>query len=130
MDAERWRRARALFEQLAESPAAEWEARLAAACPDDAGVRAEALALLRADAESTEPTGLASPPIAVEYAARCTESPGVDARRSPSAAAWLDSETAREPVAVEIQTRSALPPVAACPDGAVHRAHRGAVREP
>ena len=59
MDAERWRRARALFEQLAESPAAEWEARLAAACPDDAGVRAEALALLRADAESTEPTGLA-----------------------------------------------------------------------
>jgi len=50
MDAERWRRARALFDDLADAPAGAWAARLAAACPDDADVRAEALAMLRADA--------------------------------------------------------------------------------
>ena len=52
MDAERWRRARALFDQLADLPAGCWEAELQARCPDDDAVRAEALALLRADAES------------------------------------------------------------------------------
>jgi serine/threonine-protein kinase len=49
MDAERWRRVRALFDLLVDTPEADWEARLAVACADDAGVRAEALALLRAD---------------------------------------------------------------------------------
>src|SRR6185503_9235370 len=49
MDAERWQRARALFDQLADSPPAQWEARLAALCPDDDEVRREALDLLQAD---------------------------------------------------------------------------------
>ena len=80
MDAERWRRARALFEQLAERPAAEWEERLAATCPDDEGVRAEALALLRADADSTEPTGLAevAPALVSGLAGEYVEQPGPD----------------------------------------------------
>jgi serine/threonine protein kinase len=58
MEAERWRRARALFEQLVEVPQAEWEARLQALCPDDAGVREEALSLLRADAQEAASTAL------------------------------------------------------------------------
>ena len=76
MNADRWRRARALFEQLADLPAAEWPHRLEAACPEDEEVRAEVLALLRADAASTEPTALADAApevvsgIAEEFAAR------------------------------------------------------------
>src|SRR5690606_16856459 len=50
MDAERWKRVRSLFEQLADQPETCWEDELARACPDDASIRAEALALLRADA--------------------------------------------------------------------------------
>jgi eukaryotic-like serine/threonine-protein kinase len=49
MDAERWRRARALFDELADTPPAQWEARLAELAPDDAEVRREALELLQAD---------------------------------------------------------------------------------
>jgi serine/threonine-protein kinase len=55
MDAQRWSRARELFDRLAEEPAAQWEVRALALCPDDADVRAEALALLRADAEAKHP---------------------------------------------------------------------------
>ena len=49
MDGERWRRARALFDELADTPPAQWEARLAELAPDDAEVRREALDLLQAD---------------------------------------------------------------------------------
>ncbi|HEY6943203.1 serine/threonine-protein kinase, partial [Dokdonella sp.] len=52
MDAQRWRRARELFDALVDTPAAEWPARVAAACADDAEVRAEVLAMLRADQAS------------------------------------------------------------------------------
>ena len=52
MDAEAWQRARALFERLADAPPSTWEAQLQALCPDDAALRAEALALLRADAQA------------------------------------------------------------------------------
>lgn len=60
MDAERWRRARALFDELVDTPREQWVQRLEAACPDDSDVRLEALALLAADADaSTHGTGLA-----------------------------------------------------------------------
>ncbi|MBO9664542.1 serine/threonine-protein kinase [Dokdonella sp.] len=59
MDAERWRRARALFDLLVDAPSAGWEKRLAEACPEDAETRAEALALLRADLSITAGTGFA-----------------------------------------------------------------------
>jgi serine/threonine-protein kinase len=59
MDAERWRRARALFDRLADASATDWETQLALACPDDAEVRAEALALLRADRTATAAGALA-----------------------------------------------------------------------
>jgi len=50
MDAQRWSRARELFDRLADEPPAQWGARLLALCPDDAEIRAEALSLLDADA--------------------------------------------------------------------------------
>src|SRR5689334_4860060 len=50
MDPERWRRARELFEQLADTPRESWEARLGELAPDDEEVRSEARALLLADA--------------------------------------------------------------------------------
>src|SRR5690349_9046150 len=59
MDAERWRKARDLFDRLADLPASEWESRLAE-WTDDAEVRAEALALLRADAEVAAHTAVAA----------------------------------------------------------------------
>ncbi|HEU4665548.1 MAG TPA: serine/threonine-protein kinase, partial [Dokdonella sp.] len=49
MDAQRWRRARELFDALVDTPPADWPARVAEACADDAGVRDEVLAMLRAD---------------------------------------------------------------------------------
>ncbi|WP_395681330.1 protein kinase domain-containing protein [Dokdonella sp.] len=58
MDAERWGRARRLFDELADQPESTWEGRLSEACADDADVRAEVLAMLRADAAATAPTGL------------------------------------------------------------------------
>jgi len=58
MDAERWRRVRQLFDDLVDLPGSTWEARVAAACEDDAEVGAEALAMLRADATATSRTGL------------------------------------------------------------------------
>ena len=60
MDAERWRRARALFEELADAPAGVWSARLQALCPDDEEIRTEALALLHADAQTAAPTAAAA----------------------------------------------------------------------
>jgi serine/threonine-protein kinase len=59
MDAQRWRRARELFDDLVDLPRSVWDSRLAEACGDDAEVRAEALAMLRADAAATSQTGLA-----------------------------------------------------------------------
>jgi serine/threonine-protein kinase len=58
MDAERWRRARRLFDELVDLPESTWVSRVAEACPDDAEVRAEALAMLAADAAATARTGL------------------------------------------------------------------------
>jgi serine/threonine-protein kinase len=58
MDAERWRRARQLFDELVDLPESTWESRVTEACADDAEVRAEALAMLRADAAATARTGL------------------------------------------------------------------------
>ena len=60
MDAERWRRARALFDELADVPAALWPERLQVLCPDDAEVRNEARALLEADAKTAAATGVAA----------------------------------------------------------------------
>ncbi|MBA8883348.1 serine/threonine-protein kinase [Dokdonella fugitiva] len=49
MDAQRWRRARELFDELVDTPQAGWNARVAEACADDPLVRDEVLAMLRAD---------------------------------------------------------------------------------
>jgi len=59
-DAEHWRRTRALFDRLADTPPASWESELAQLCPDAADIRAEALALLRADAQTAAPTAAAA----------------------------------------------------------------------
>ena len=75
MDAQLWRRARALFDELADTPAALWEARLAEACPDDAAVRAEALALLRADSTLSADTRLvAAVPLVMAHIAERIDS--------------------------------------------------------
>lgn len=55
-DAARWRQVRALFDQVADSDPGQWRDRLAALCPEDAGLRAEALALLEADAQAAGAT--------------------------------------------------------------------------
>jgi hypothetical protein len=52
MDAERWRRVRAIFEETAALPLAERGERLDAACAGDATLRAEVARLLDADARS------------------------------------------------------------------------------
>ncbi len=52
-DAERWLQARALFDQCADLPPESWSEALLAACPDDPGLRIDALALLEADAAVT-----------------------------------------------------------------------------
>ena len=49
MDAQRWRRARELFDALVDTPQSEWRARVAEACADDPLVHDEVLAMLRAD---------------------------------------------------------------------------------
>jgi tetratricopeptide (TPR) repeat protein len=60
LDAERWRRTRELFDRLADAPPASWDSELAQLCSDDAEIRAEALALLRADAQTAAPTAAAA----------------------------------------------------------------------
>ncbi|UXI70153.1 serine/threonine-protein kinase [Tahibacter amnicola] len=71
MDAQRWRRARELFDALADAPAERWNDRLEQLCPDDDAVRAEALALLRADQDVTLTTALAGhAPDLIEAAAQ------------------------------------------------------------
>ena len=79
MDAERWRRARELFEAVVELPAALWEARLAELCPDDASLREEAMELLRGDAAATTGTAMAehAPAVVAELAEKLSEDPGV-----------------------------------------------------
>ncbi len=52
-DADRWLQARALFDQCADLPPESWSEALLAACPDDPGLRMDALALLEADAAVT-----------------------------------------------------------------------------
>lgn len=49
MDVERWKRARALFDAIIDTPSAGWSEALMKACPDDSGLRLEVLALLEAD---------------------------------------------------------------------------------
>ncbi len=73
MDAERWRRARALFDDLVDTPREHWVERLEAACPEDSDVRVEALALLAADAgASAQGTSLADrvPEVLADFASR------------------------------------------------------------
>ncbi|MEO7324515.1 MAG: serine/threonine-protein kinase [Dokdonella sp.] len=52
MDPQRWRRARTLFDALVDEQPSHWETLLLRQCDDDAEVRAEALAMLRADSIS------------------------------------------------------------------------------
>jgi serine/threonine protein kinase len=52
MDAESWARVRAVFDQLADAPPAQWELRLDALGIDDAALRNDVLALLRADQQA------------------------------------------------------------------------------
>ena len=83
MNAERWQRARALFDRLADAPAASWEGSLAEACADDDEVRIEALALLRADLEVTGGTGLiGAAPLAMAHIAQRIDSED-SAQRAP-----------------------------------------------
>jgi serine/threonine-protein kinase len=72
MDAERWRRARRLFDDLVDLPESTWEIRVTEACGDDAEVQAEALAMLHADAAATARTGLLgnAPHVAASLAER------------------------------------------------------------
>jgi serine/threonine protein kinase len=49
VDAQRWERVRALFEQLADHAPTTWTERLLALAPDDAGLHDEVLSMLRAD---------------------------------------------------------------------------------
>jgi serine/threonine-protein kinase len=58
MEPLRWRRARAMFDELVDTPADRWLSRLTELCPDDQEVREEALALLYGDLAATGPTGL------------------------------------------------------------------------
>ena len=58
MEAERWQRARKLFETLADVPAVQWPDRLLELCPDDGEVRGEALDLLLADAQARTESAL------------------------------------------------------------------------
>ena len=87
MDAERWRRARALFDRLADASATDWETQLALACPDDAEVRAEALALLRADRTATAAGALAE--AAPQIIAGLAEQIGAEEAATSSARAGL-----------------------------------------
>jgi len=81
MDAEAWQRARALFERLADAPPSTWEAQLQALCPDDAALRAEALALLRADAQAGgEATAVAAQAPALLEAAAAADDAAATAR--------------------------------------------------
>lgn len=86
MDAERWRRVRALFDLLADRPEAEWSARLAENCPDDADARAEAFALLCADrdARADESLSQAAPLVVADLAERIGSE---EARLGPAAQA-------------------------------------------
>lgn len=71
MDPLRWRRARALFDDLVDEPPSNWETRLLQRCDDDAEVRAEALAMLCADSISdTRPLVDHAPQIIANLAQR------------------------------------------------------------
>ncbi|MDH5824419.1 serine/threonine-protein kinase [Luteimonas sp. RD2P54] len=66
MDAERWKRVRALFDRLVELPREQWQRRLADTCAGDAALEQEVLALLAADAGiRAEPPRLAAEGIAL-----------------------------------------------------------------
>ena len=53
MNPERWRRAREIFDELADLPRGKWPVRLAELCDGDDELRAEVRALLEADAQTT-----------------------------------------------------------------------------
>ena len=58
VDAQSWRRVRALFDELADAPPATWESRLQALAPGEGALHAEVLALLAADRGPRLHTGL------------------------------------------------------------------------
>ncbi|MCQ4165850.1 protein kinase domain-containing protein [Tahibacter harae] len=58
MDAQRWRRARELFDELIELPREQWQEQLLRRCGGDAGLEHEVRELLAADAGATTGAGL------------------------------------------------------------------------
>jgi serine/threonine-protein kinase len=60
MDARRWQRARDLFDRLVDLPESAWHGRLLHDCGDDAQLRDEVLAMLRADAATSARTDLSA----------------------------------------------------------------------
>lgn len=58
MDAQRWRRARELFDELIELPREQWQEQLPLRCGGDAGLEHEVRELLAADAGATADAGL------------------------------------------------------------------------
>jgi serine/threonine-protein kinase len=57
VDAERWQRARSLFDLLVDTPRERWASRVEELCPDDVDVRREALEMLEADAAASGDLG-------------------------------------------------------------------------
>ena len=55
MDTQRWQLTRDLFDAVVDLPHTQWETQLAALCPNDETVRADVLALVRADDEFRRP---------------------------------------------------------------------------
>jgi serine/threonine protein kinase len=90
MDSDQWRRARKLFERVADKPAEEWPARLLDECPHDAAVRTLAMDLLRADVtardQQTELAGHA--PDLVEEIAEKSDNRHCDAWIGRQLGAW------------------------------------------
>ena len=60
MDAQNWRRVRALFDELADTPPAQWQERLQALAPGEDALHADVLALLAADRGRSLGTDLAA----------------------------------------------------------------------
>src|SRR5690349_436481 len=83
MDADRWRRARQLFDELVDTPSSTWETRVADACADDAEIRVEVLAMLRADAAASARTGLVgnAPHVAAGLAERIAVEQALESSR-------------------------------------------------
>jgi tetratricopeptide (TPR) repeat protein len=90
MKADRWQQVRALFDTVADAPPQDWLRALAEACPDDADLRAEALALLEAHAQVTQnETRLeAQAPDLLGVLASLAEPRGVDAWIGRRLGAW------------------------------------------